>query len=94
MAFIKACDRFIYLSVINRKVDMGSSAIDAKESVTLKNVVTAAINDLADESGYAFLADVGNLINKRRPDFDPRHLINKPSIICVVESILQLPKEV
>lgn len=73
MAFIKACDRFIYLSVINRRVENGHSTIDDKDRETLKHLVTAAINDLADDSGYAFLADVGNLINKRRPDFDPRN---------------------
>lgn len=34
----------------------------------LKNTV----NDVADESGWAFLAEIGALLNKRKPDFDPR----------------------
>ncbi|MCH5719406.1 OST-HTH/LOTUS domain-containing protein [Niabella hibiscisoli] len=28
--------------------------------------------DLADESGWAFLGDLGNFIIKKKPDFDPR----------------------
>ncbi|HWV72945.1 MAG TPA: NYN domain-containing protein [Pseudosphingobacterium sp.] len=34
----------------------------------LKNTVS----DVADESGWAFLAEIGALLNKRKPDFDPR----------------------
>jgi len=34
----------------------------------LKNTV----NDVADESGWASLAEIGALLNKRKPDFDPR----------------------
>jgi len=30
------------------------------------------INDVADESGWASLAEIGALLNKRKPDFDPR----------------------
>lgn len=37
------------------------------------NLISASINDVADENGWAFLADVGNLINKKQPDFDPRN---------------------
>ena len=32
-----------------------------------------SINDLADENGWAFLGDLGNLILKKQPDFDPRN---------------------
>lgn len=31
------------------------------------------INDVTDESGWAFLAKVGNSIIKKQPDFDPRN---------------------
>ena len=31
------------------------------------------INDVTDESGWAFLANVGNSIIKKQPDFDPRN---------------------
>ena len=37
------------------------------------NLLTGSINDLADENGWAFLGDLGNLLLKKRPDFDPRN---------------------
>lgn len=36
-------------------------------------LITGSINDVADESGWAYLADVGSLIMKKQPDFDPRN---------------------
>ena len=38
---------------------------------TLK-LINSSIDDLADETGWAFLGDVGNLLLKKQPDFDPR----------------------
>jgi uncharacterized LabA/DUF88 family protein/Fe-S-cluster formation regulator IscX/YfhJ len=37
------------------------------------NLISSSINDVADESGWAFLGDVGSLIIKKQPDFDPRN---------------------
>jgi hypothetical protein len=31
------------------------------------------VNDVADESGWAFLGEVGALLLKKQPDFDPRN---------------------
>jgi uncharacterized LabA/DUF88 family protein len=39
----------------------------------LIKLISASINDLAEEDGWAFLGDVGNLILKKKPDFDPRN---------------------
>ena len=39
----------------------------------LIELIKTGINDLADEEGWAFLGDLGNLILKRQPDFDPRN---------------------
>ena len=36
-------------------------------------LIKESISDLADEDGWAFLGDVGNLILKKQPDFDPRN---------------------
>lgn len=54
-------------------MDNATKKISHKERQKLTNIISSAINDVADENGFAFLADVGNLINKRRPDFDPRN---------------------
>ncbi len=38
-----------------------------------KRIIESSISDLADENGWAYLGDVGNLILKKQPDFDPRN---------------------
>jgi uncharacterized LabA/DUF88 family protein len=39
----------------------------------VKLLIAGSISDIADENGWAFLGDVGNLILKKKPDFDPRN---------------------
>jgi uncharacterized LabA/DUF88 family protein len=39
----------------------------------LIKVISNSINDLADENGWAFLGDLGNLILKKQTYFDPRN---------------------
>ena len=36
-------------------------------------MIASTISDLADENGWAFLGDVGNLVIKKQPNFDPRN---------------------
>jgi uncharacterized LabA/DUF88 family protein len=36
-------------------------------------LISDSIDDLADESGWTFLGDLGNLLIKKQPDFDPRN---------------------
>ena len=36
-------------------------------------LISTSISDVADENGWAFQADVGNMIQKKRPDFDSRN---------------------
>lgn len=42
------------------------------DKATIK-LIASTINDVADETGWAYLADVGSLIMKKQPDFDPRN---------------------
>ena len=39
----------------------------------LINLIKTTIDDIADDTEWAFLARVGGLLNKKRPDFDPRN---------------------
>ncbi|NLK88498.1 MAG: NYN domain-containing protein [Clostridiaceae bacterium] len=87
--FIVACDKFIYIEIIsmhekNKEADTDENAKesvithDTKESTLeiderLINLIATSVNDVADESGWAFLGEVGNLISKKRPDFDSRN---------------------
>ncbi|WP_026705604.1 NYN domain-containing protein [Flavobacterium soli] len=36
-------------------------------------LIESTIEDIADDDGWAFLGDVGNLIVKKKPEFDPRN---------------------
>ena len=60
------------------KAKSKESATSKEESISqvnreLSRVISGSINDLADENGWAFLGDLGNLILKKQPDFDPRN---------------------
>lgn len=39
----------------------------------LKNLISSSVSALADEDGWAYLAAVGALINKKQPEFDSRN---------------------
>jgi len=82
--FIAACDKFIYIEILSETSVTPSKEEDKKEEVpeagSIKSLdkktiqlIASSIGDLADESGWAFLGEVGNLILKKEPDFDPRN---------------------
>ncbi|MGQ2985101.1 NYN domain-containing protein [Flavobacterium sp.] len=52
----------------------------------LIKVIRNSINDLADENGWAFLGDLGNLILKKQPDFDARNY-GFPKMLPMIKSI-------
>jgi uncharacterized LabA/DUF88 family protein len=54
----------------------------------LVNLLETSINDLADESGWVFLGDLGNLLLKKQPDFDPRNFGFK-KLVSMIESLNQ-----
>lgn len=85
--FIVACDKFIYMEIIPlfeepetsvvkssgvKTKPKPSSALDKVGKSTIKLIQTT-IDDLADENGWAFLGDIGNLLLKKQPNFDPRN---------------------
>lgn len=99
-SFIVACDRFIYIEVLDgaikktRKtntqktqkptVTPASGAKKVVEKVIEKEVpvkidsqtielIEDTLDAIGDEDGWAFLGDVGNLIVKKKPEFDPRN---------------------
>ena len=55
--------------VVKKKRVDESGPLAAARAV--KRLIATSITDLADENGWAFLGDVGNLILKKQPDFDP-----------------------
>ena len=75
-AFIVACDKFIYMDIIDLVETKG---IDNKKGVDhvvqnkLVQLIRSSINDLADDNGYVYMGDLGNHLMKKQPDFDPRN---------------------
>jgi len=95
-SFIVACDRFIYIEVLDGAIQKKAKnrSADTKKTVgkpvgkTIEKPVEKSLNKIdnhtieliedtleaiGDEDGWAFLGDVGNLIVKKKPEFDPRN---------------------
>ena len=76
--FIVACDKFIYIEIIANKAQKKENKDSSKNSVdkiTKKEIklIQNSISDLSDDDGWAFLGDVGGLIQKKQPNFDSRN---------------------
>ncbi len=77
--FIVACDKFIYIEILKRQSKEKESEEEKEkesfEKITKKEskLIADSINDLSDDDGWAFLGDVGSLIQKKQPNFDPRN---------------------
>lgn len=102
--FITACDRFIFIEVLNDSADQddddemqtsdkgsserSSSGQQQKSKAPkpapskkrkpqveqhIKKMLRLSVSDVADEDGWAFLGEVGNMILKKEPSFDPRN---------------------
>lgn len=64
--------------VIKNRPGLQKKSTGEKETVRTVNkqlikLIADSINDIADEDGWAFLGEVGNLVLKKQPDFDPRN---------------------
>ncbi|MDH4473349.1 MAG: NYN domain-containing protein [Fluviicola sp.] len=86
--FITACDKFIYLEILKPQVaaqvenDPKKVALNtptpAREPLSkidpeIIKLFNDSIVDLADEDGWTFLGELGNLVLKKKSDFDPRN---------------------
>jgi uncharacterized protein (TIGR00288 family) len=81
--FVAACDKFIYTEILRESEEERESsggrepapkaAADIKLDRKAANMMRAAVEDAADEFGYAYLGAVGTYIMNRQPEFDPRN---------------------
>jgi uncharacterized LabA/DUF88 family protein len=82
--FISACDKFIYIEILKpEKPEADTEKHTSKPKTKPKPLnrvdqetivlISESVNDLADESGWTFLGNLGNFILKKKPDFDPRN---------------------
>ena len=77
--FIVACDKFIYLEILETFTEQEDGKKDSKkpslDKITPKTIrlLKQSVSDAADDDGWAFLGDVGSLIIKKQPNFDARN---------------------
>jgi uncharacterized LabA/DUF88 family protein len=99
--FITACDKFIYIEILKTKIatpnETGKHKISKKSTPPANEPLsridpelikqfTDSISDLADENGWAFLGDLGNLMLKKKADFDSRNY-GYPKLLPLLRSI-------
>lgn len=100
-AFITACDKFIYIEILKpqpvSQEDNNPKKVSRKTTVTkneplsqmnprIIKLFSDSINDLADENGWTFLGELGNLMLKKKPDFDPRNY-GFPKLLPLIRSM-------
>lgn len=81
--FIVACDKFIYIEILKGKDKEADVEKDNQKETTKNevdkitkkeiNLIASTITDLSDDDGWAFLGDVGSLLQKKQPNFDSRN---------------------
>ena len=82
--FVAACDKFIYTEILRESEEEREASggreekpkpvqADLKLDRKAAALMRAAVEDAADEFGYAYLGAVGTYIMNRQPEFDPRN---------------------
>lgn len=93
--FIVSCDKFIYIEILKKKIAGETESQKSKtaeksdiDKITNKviQLISTTIDDLADDDGWAFLGDVGNLLQKKQPNFDSRNY-GYPKLTPLIKSI-------
>ncbi len=99
--FITACDKFIYLEILNPENDENTETTSKEQNEKSKptpkkplskinpeiiKLIGVSIGDLADDDGWAYLGDLGNLILKKKPDFDSRNY-GYPKLLSFIKSL-------
>jgi len=78
--FIVACDKFIYLEILDLAEDDDNNGQKKHKKVNIDKITPKVIRflqnsveDASDDTGWAFMGDVGSLILKKQPNFDARN---------------------
>lgn len=75
--FVGACDKFIFTEILRKEevetIKRKRSSIALKRDTKLVNLLRNAVDASADDSGWAYLANVGQNIANQAPEFDPRN---------------------
>lgn len=80
-AFVAACSSFVYVDRDESPEDVTSLTPEEE----IKASVQKIIDDIDDDEGWAFSGDIGNLLKKAYPEFDPRNY-GKRKLVPLLES--------
>jgi uncharacterized LabA/DUF88 family protein len=81
-AFVSVCDKFVYTEILKEAPEesdeddsrpVSRTRREFKVDRKLLKLLRDAVDDLADESGWAYLGGVGQKITLRSSEFDPRN---------------------
>lgn len=97
--FITACDKFVYIEILKAPLQVSKETTKINkaqaEKTTLNKVdqnlirlLKESVADLADESGWTFLGELGSFILKKKADFDPRNY-GFPKLLSLIKSTRQ-----
>ena len=81
--FISACNRYIYLEVL-KQTEQAEQPTERTETnheksagrdslISIKKEIMTIVREISDDEGWAPLSTVGNILIKRKPDFDVRN---------------------
>ena len=83
--FVAACDKFIYTEILRepevetednrpeKEAARKAAAAEFKADRKVAALLRSAVEDAADEFGWAYLGAVGTYVANRQPEFDPRN---------------------
>lgn len=94
--FITACDKFIYIEILKAKIQEVKEPTRPIRNKKEKNAISRvdhalitllvqSVSDLADESGWTFLGELGSFLLKKKADFDPRNY-GFPKLLALIKS--------
>jgi len=107
--FIVACNKFIYIEVLNERYNIIRRERQAAQDNAAKtgapktpdaaaeqpsvpsgtvpqdilDFISNTIEDVADDDGWAYLGEVGGLLQKKQPDFDSRNFDYKKLTLLI-----------
>ena len=72
-SLVAACDRFIYLEVLDSRESAGEPDEQAAPLPDLRRILVAAIDSTSHDDGWTTLSAVGSHISRNNPSFDARN---------------------
>lgn len=104
--FITACDKFIYIEILKKASEQDVAEKPNKQAKVATNedsvskvdknlikLIRESVDEISDDSGWAFLGELGNFIIKKRPDFDPRNY-GYPKLYPFIKSLAKFEIEI